>query len=176
MFTLLSQFGVNDVSCSFFTLTSPFYHCVVSIRLLICSYPQVFATTLPSTHTSPFYHNAAQTGLRLLIIYTRTSPYHCAVSITFSKCPSIPIRSCYNSMMSKRFLISYKSLLPQLCINKVNSCLSTPTSPCCHSGVSITFSVIYLHLPILYATVMSIIFLTTPLHPDVLCYHCTVSV
>ena len=70
----------------------------------------------------------------------------------------------------------YKSLLPQFCVNKVHSCLSTPTSPCCHRGVSITFRMVYLHLPILYATVMSINFLTTPLHPDVLCYHCTVSV
>ena len=70
----------------------------------------------------------------------------------------------------------YKSLLPQFCVNKVHSCLSTPTSPCCHRGVSITFRMVYLHLPILYATVMSINFLTTPLHPDVLSYHCTVSV
>ena len=73
-------------------------------------------------------------------------------------------------------LYTYKSLLPQFCVNKVHSCLSTPTSPCCHSGVSITFRMVYLHLPILYATAMSITCLTTPLHPDVLCYHCTVSV
>ena len=26
VFTLLSQYGGNDVSCSFFTVTSPFYH------------------------------------------------------------------------------------------------------------------------------------------------------
>ena len=51
--TLLSQYGVNDVFVTFFMLTSHCYHCVVSIRLFICSYPQVHATTLPSTHTSP---------------------------------------------------------------------------------------------------------------------------
>ena len=57
-------------------------------------------------------------------------------------------------------------------------CLSKLTSPYCHSSLSIrlTFRIVYLHLPILYATVMSLIFLTTPLHPDVLCYHSTVSV
>ena len=73
-------------------------------------------------------------------------------------------------------LYTYKSLLPQFCVNKVHSCLSTPTSPCCHSGVSITFCMVYLHLPILYAIVMSITVLTTPLQSDVLCYHYTVSV
>ena len=65
-------------------------------------------------------------------------------------------------------LYTYKFLLPQFCVNKVHLCLSTHTNPCCHSGVSITFRLVYLHLLILYATVMSITFLSTPLHPDVL--------
>ena len=73
-------------------------------------------------------------------------------------------------------LYTYKSLLPQFCVNKVHLCLSTPTSPCCHSGVSITFCMVYLHLPILYTTVMSITFLATPFHSEVLCYQSTVAV
>ena len=79
---------------------------------------------------------------------------------------------CLSKPMAAYYLYTYKSLLP-LCGVSLNL-----QDIFCHSSVSIrlTFRMVYLHVPILYATVMSLIFLTTPGHPDVLCYHSTASV
>ena len=91
----------------------------------------------------------------------------------------------------------YKSLVPQLCVNKVFYNPFTCTSPCCHSAVSIMVFTTPLHVQVLTATVLcqqgsdnsstctspychsavSIRFFTTPLHVQVLaatvlCQYC----
>ena len=110
----------------------------------------------------------------------QTFSIHLAITVQWRWCllyflytyNSFPPQCCLSKPMASYYLYTYKSLLP-LCGISLNL-----QDIFCHSSVSIrlTFRMVYLHLPILYATVMSLIFLTTPCHSDVLCYHSTASV
>ena len=114
-----------------------------------------------------------------VFFFRQTFSVHLAITIRWQLCllyflytyNSFPPQCCLSKPMASYYLYTYKSLLPLCGVSKL-------TSPYCHSSVSIrfTFRMVYLHLPIIYATVVSLIFLTTPLHSDVLCYHSTVSI
>ena len=115
-----------------------------------------------------------------VFIFRQTFSIHLAITIQWQWCllyflytyNSFPPQCCWSKPMASYYLYTYKSLLP-LCGVSLNL-----QDIFCHSSVSIrlTFRMVYLHVPILYATVMSLIFLTTPWHPDVLCHHSTASV
>ena len=131
----------------------------------------------------------------ILEIFTKHSPNF---PKRFLLSPNLLYSPCYHNTVAMMFIVlslhlqlisttmlfkqAYGFLLSihlQVLVTTVR-CLSKLTRQFCHSSVSIrlTFRMVYLHvgLPILYATVMSLIFLSTPWHPDVLCYHSTASV
>ena len=129
-----------------------------------------FLKSLPNIHQ--IYPN--------VFFFRQTFSIHLAITIQWQWCllyflytyNSFPPQCCLSKPMASYYLYTYKSLLP-LCGVSLNL-----QDIFCHSSVSIrlTFRMVYLHVPILYATVMSLTFLTTPWHPDVLCYHSTASV
>ena len=129
-----------------------------------------------------FCHSSVSIRLkfRMVFFFRQTFSIHLAITIQWQWCllyflytyNSFPPQCCLSKPMASYYLYTYKSLLP-LCGVSLNL-----QDIFCHSSVSIrlTFRMVYLHVPILYVTVMSLIFLTTPWHLDVLCYHSTASV